>query len=126
MKHLRHQVKQGRHQVEHEKPGTRLPSVFTALSQAVLYDVETDGGTVHQQDRGETWLDIVKAPNWSSNLMETSPFLVESCRFAGIFSVQDWWNVWISGLSFCLFVSLILKVDFNPHCLSEVASLTNV
>ena len=44
-------------------------------------------------------------PNWSSNLIETSPFLVESCRDASVFSDQDWWNVWISRLSVRMFVS---------------------
>ena len=58
--------------------------------------------------------------------METSPFLVESYRLAGIFSAQDWWYVWISRLSFRLFVSLIMRVDFNPHFLSGIAALTNV
>ena len=65
-------------------------------------------------------------PNWSSNLIETPPFLVESCRDASVFSDQDWWNVWMSRLSFRIFVSRILRVDYNPNCLSRIASLTNI
>ena len=47
VRHWRHQVKLGRHQVVHlmknRKPGGRLPSVLNALSQLALYDDEANG-----------------------------------------------------------------------------------
>ena len=36
-------------------------------------------------------------PSWRSNLIEISPSLVESCRLACSFSVQDWWKIYIGG-----------------------------
>ena len=53
VRHWRHQVKLGRHQVvhpmKHGKLGKRLPSVLNALSQLALYDDEADGVAVRQQ-----------------------------------------------------------------------------
>ena len=49
-------------------------------------------------------------PSWRSNLIEISPSLVESCRLACNFSVQDWWKIRISRFTFLLFDSLILEL----------------
>ena len=49
-------------------------------------------------------------PSWSSNLIEISPSLVESCKFACSFSVQDWWKIRISRFTLLIFDSLILEL----------------
>ena len=60
-------------------------------------------------------------PSWRSNLIEISPSLVESCRFACLFSVQDWWKKRISRLTLLIFDSLILELGCGAHGLGRVA-----
>ena len=60
-------------------------------------------------------------PSWRSNLIEISPSLVESCRLACNFSVQDWWKIRISRFTLLIFDSLILELVCEAHDLSRVA-----